>query len=103
MGSCPVHPPRERRGASLLTPSLGSPITRPGGQYEIEDDKALKGPKVLQLLRTIVKMREEHKTLSDQVAELTLELKSTKDDYDTLFRSLGIKIERLEKKVGKGN
>ncbi|RLM68858.1 hypothetical protein C2845_PM17G10300 [Panicum miliaceum] len=42
------------------------PITRPGGQYESEDDKVLKGPKVLQLLCTIVKIREENKALSDK-------------------------------------
>jgi len=37
------------------------------------------------------------------VAELTLELKSVKDDYDMLRRGLGIKIECLEKRVEKGN
>ena len=37
------------------------------------------------------------------MAELTLELKSVKDDYDTLHRSLGVKIECLEKRVEKGN
>jgi hypothetical protein len=37
------------------------------------------------------------------VAELMLELKSVKDDYDTLCRGLGVKIERLEKRVEKGN
>lgn len=79
------------------------PITCPDGQYESEDDMVLKGPKVIQLLRTIIKMREEHKNHSDQVAELALELKSLKDDYHTLRRGLGIKIERLEKKVEKGN
>ncbi|RLN11692.1 hypothetical protein C2845_PM09G15420 [Panicum miliaceum] len=79
------------------------PITRPGEQYENEDEKVLKGPKVLQLLHTIVKMREEHKALTDQVAELALELKSARDDYNTLHRGPGVKIERLEKKVGKGN
>ncbi|RLM45244.1 hypothetical protein C2845_PMPSC027509 [Panicum miliaceum] len=55
------------------------PITRPGGQYE------------------------KHKKLSDQVAELTLEFKSMKDDYDTLRRGLGVKIEHLENKVEKHN
>ncbi|RLN36172.1 hypothetical protein C2845_PM03G28870 [Panicum miliaceum] len=68
-----------------------------------EDDKVPKGPKVMQLLCTIVKMREEHKKLSDQVAELALDLKSGRDDYDTLRRGLGTKIERLEMKVGKSN
>ena len=43
------------------------------------------------------------KGLSDRVAELTLELKSVKDDYDMLRRGLGVKIERLEKRVVKGN
>ena len=37
------------------------------------------------------------------MVELTLELKSIKDDYDMLRRGLGIKIERLEKRVEKGN
>jgi len=44
-----------------------------------------------------------HKELSDCVAELTLELKSVKDDYDTLCCGLGVKIECLEKRVEKGN
>ena len=37
------------------------------------------------------------------MVELTLELKSIKDDYDTLRRGLGVKIERLEKCIEKGN
>ena len=78
-------------------------ITRPGGQYESEDEQVLKGPKVAQLLRTIIKLRDGQKELSDRVAELTLELKSVKDDYDMLRRGLGVKIERLEKRVEKGN
>ena len=79
------------------------PITRSGGQYESEDEQVLKGPKVAQLLRTVIKLRDGHKELSDRVAELTLELKSVKDDYDTLRRCLGIKIEHLEKRVEEGN
>ena len=79
------------------------PITRPGGQYESEDEQVLKGPKVDQLLRTVIKLRDGHKELSDRVAELTLQLKSVKDDYDTLSRGLGVKIERLEKRVENGN
>ena len=51
----------------------------------------------------MIKLRNGHKELSDRVAELTLELKSMKDDYNTLHRSLGVKIERLEKRVEKGN
>ena len=35
------------------------------------------------------------------MAELTVELKSFKDDYDTLHRVLGVKIECLEKRVKK--
>ena len=53
-------------------------------------------PKVTQLLRTVIKLRDGHKELSDQVAELTLELKSVKDDYDTLHHGLGVKIEYME-------
>ena len=79
------------------------PITRPGGKYESDDEKVLKGLKVAQLIRTVIKLRDGHKELSDQVAELTLELKSVKDDYDMLCCSLGIKIECLEKRVEKGN
>ena len=79
------------------------PITRPGGHYENEDEQVLKGPKVAQLLRTIIKLCDGQKELSDRVAELTLELKSIKDDYDMLRHGLGIKIERLEKRVEKGN
>ena len=78
---------------------LPPPITPPGGQYESEDEQVLKGPKVAQLLRTIIKLRDGQKELSDRMVELTLELKSIKDDYDTLRRGLGVKIERLEKKV----
>ena len=78
-------------------------ITCPGGQYESEDEQVLKGPKVAQLLCTVIKLRDGHKELSDRVAELTQELKSVKDDYDTLRRGLGVKIERLEKCVEKGN
>ena len=79
------------------------PITCPGGQYESEDEQVLKGPKVAQLLRTIIKLRDGQNELSDCVAELTLELKSVKDDYDTLRRGLGVKIECLEKRVEKDN
>ena len=79
------------------------PITRPGGQFESDDEQVLKGPKVAQLLRIVIKLRDGHKLLSDRLAELTLELKSVKDDYDTLRRGLGVKIECLEKCVEKGN
>jgi hypothetical protein len=72
------------------------PSTCPGGQYESEDEAVLRGPKVTQLLRTVIKLRDGHKELSDQVAELTLELKSVKDDYDTLRHGLGVKIEYME-------
>ena len=51
----------------------------------------------------MIKLRDGHKELSDRVVELTLELKSVKDDYDMLRRGLGVKIERLEKRVEKGN
>ena len=79
------------------------PITRPSGQFESDDEQVLKGLMVAQLLRTVIKLRDGHKELSDRVAELTLELKSVKDDYDTLRRGLGVKIECLEKRVEKGN
>jgi len=69
----------------------------------LHDEKVLKGPKVAQLLCTVIKLHDGHKELSDQVAELTLELKSIKDDYDMLRRGLGVKIECLEKCVEKGN
>ena len=45
----------------------------------------------------MIKLRDGHKELSNYVAELTLELKSIKNDYDTLHRGLDAKIERLEK------
>ena len=63
----------------------------------------LKGPKVAQLLCTVIKLRNGHKELSNRVAELTLELKSVKDDYNTLRCDLGVNIELLEKHVEKGN
>ncbi|RLM70330.1 hypothetical protein C2845_PM17G09460 [Panicum miliaceum] len=79
-------------------------IRTPGGQYESdEDDKVLKGPKVAQLLRNIIEMRKEHKRLSDQVAELTLELKSVRDDYDTFCRGLCSKVNTLAKTIGKND
>jgi hypothetical protein len=51
----------------------------------------------------VIKLRDGHKEFSDRVAELTSELMSVKDDFDTLRRGLGVKIERLEKRVEKGN
>ena len=51
----------------------------------------------------MIKLCDGHKELRDRVAELTLELKSIKDDYDMLHRDLGVKIECLEKRVEKGN
>ncbi|RLN22445.1 hypothetical protein C2845_PM07G09240 [Panicum miliaceum] len=48
-------------------------------------------------------MRKEHKKLSDQVAELTLELKSIKDDCDTLRRGLCSKVNTLAKTIGKNS
>ena len=77
-----------------LTPP---PITRPGGQYESEDEKVLKGPRVVQLLKTIVALKKENQKQGDQLAELSLELKSVKDDLDTLRRGLSSRISRLEK------
>jgi len=41
------------------------PITRPGGQYESEDEKVLKGPNVIQLLRTIVGLKKDNQKLTD--------------------------------------
>jgi hypothetical protein len=77
------------------------PITHPGEQYESEDDKVLKGPKVVQLLPSIFEMRKHHKKLSDQVAEPSLELKSLKDDYDTLRHGLCSKVNNLARTIGK--
>ena len=57
----------------------------------------------MDIRNTVIKLRNGQKELSDRVAELTLELKSVKDDNDTLRRGLGVKIERLEKRVEKGN
>ena len=91
------------KGVKRVKRHIPPPITRPGGQYESNDEKVLKGPKVAQLLCTVIELRDDHKEVSDQVAELTLELKSVKHDYDTLRRGLGVKIERLEKRVEKGN
>ena len=51
----------------------------------------------------MIKRRDGQKELSDRVVKLTLELMSVKDDYDTLRRCLGVKIECLEKRVEKGN
>jgi hypothetical protein len=45
-----------------LTPPC---ITCPSRQYANENEKVLKGPKVIQLMCTIVEMRKEHKKPSD--------------------------------------
>ena len=97
--------PKEKREAELIasTPKRVKrhisppPITRPAGKYESEDEKDLKGPKVVQLLRIVVAMKKDHKKLVDQVAELTLELKSLRDEYETFRRVLCSKVARLEK------
>ncbi|RLN39843.1 hypothetical protein C2845_PM01G48280 [Panicum miliaceum] len=89
--------PRASRVRRHISPP---PITRPGGHNESEDDKVLKGPTVAQLLRNIIEMHKEHKKLSDQVAELTLELKFVKDDYNMLRRSLCSKVNTLAKTIG---
>jgi hypothetical protein len=52
------------------------PITRPGGQFESDDEQVLKGPTVAQHFRTVIKLCDGHKELSDRLAELTLVLKS---------------------------
>ncbi|RLM69213.1 hypothetical protein C2845_PM17G07160 [Panicum miliaceum] len=79
------------------------PIMRPSGQYESDDDTILKGPKVAQLLRAIIEMRKEHKRLSDQMVELSLKLKSVKDDYDTLRLGLCSKVNTLAKTIRKND
>jgi hypothetical protein len=82
------------KGAKRVKRHIPPPlITRPGGQSESDDEQVLKGPKVALLLCTMIKLRDGHKELSDCVAELTVELKSIKDDYGMLRRGLGIKIE----------
>ncbi|RLM69767.1 hypothetical protein C2845_PM17G09470 [Panicum miliaceum] len=93
--------PRASKVRRHISPPL---ITTLGGQYESDDDdKVLKGPKVAQLLHNIIEMRKEHKRLSDQVSELTLELRSIRDDYDTLNRGLCSKVKTLAKTIGKNN
>ena len=52
-------PKREKRH---LTPPA---ITCPRGQYESEDEKVLKGPNVIQLLRTIVGLKKDNQKLTD--------------------------------------
>ena len=61
-----MHPPPKRVKRHLSPP----PITRPGGQYESEDEKVLKGPKVIQLLKTIIGLKKDNQKLTDQVAEM---------------------------------
>ena len=39
-------------------------MTRSGGQYVSDDEQVLKGPKVAQLLRTVIKLCDGHKELS---------------------------------------
>lgn len=90
--------PRASKGRRHISPP---PITCHSGYYESEDDKVLKGSKVAQLLRTIIEMRKDHKKLRDQVAELSLELKSVKDDYDMLRHDLCSKVNTLAKAIGK--
>ncbi|RLN13397.1 hypothetical protein C2845_PM09G09940 [Panicum miliaceum] len=103
-GLMPGPSPKRKRDESVDSSPRASkvrrhislpPITRP------EDDKVLKGPKVAKLLCNIIEMRKEHKRPSDQVVELTLDLKSVKDDYDTLHRGLCSKVNTLAKTIGK--
>lgn len=49
----------------------------------------------------IVEMHKDHKELSDKVVELSLELKSIKDDIDTLRRDLCTKGNTLAKTIRK--
>ena len=56
-----MHPPPKRVKRHLSPP----PITLPGGQYESEDEKVLKGPNVIQLLRTIVGLKKDNQKLTD--------------------------------------
>jgi hypothetical protein len=93
-------PRASKRVKRHLTPPR---MTRPGGHYKSSDEKVLKGPKVIKLLRTIIEMPKEHKKLNDQVAELSLELASLRDEYNTLRRGLCSKMQRLAKDVEKGN
>jgi hypothetical protein len=93
-------PRASKRVKRHLTPPR---MTRPGGHYKSSDEKVLKGPKVIQLLRTIIEMCKEHKKLSDQVAELSQGLASLRDEYDTLRRGLSSKMQHFAKDVEKGN
>ena len=51
---------------------------------------------MVQLLKTIVALKKENQKQGDQLAELSLELKSVKDDLDTLRRGLSSGISCLE-------
>ena len=47
------------KGAKCVKRHILPPrITRPSGQYESEDEQVLKGPKVAQLLRTVIKLHD---------------------------------------------
>jgi hypothetical protein len=104
-GLFPALSPREKGEAESVasTPKrvkrnlTPPPITRPSGQYESEEEKVLKGPKVIQLLRTVVALKKENWKQGDWLAEMSLKLKSVKDDFETLRRGLCSRISHLEK------
>ena len=52
---------------------------------------------MIQLLKTIVALKKENQKQGDQLVLLFLELRSVKDDLDTLRRGLSSRISRLEK------
>ena len=48
-------------------------------------------------MRTIVALKKENQKQGNQLAELSIELKSVKDDLDSLRRGLSSRISCLEK------
>jgi len=50
----------------------------------------LKGSKVIQILKTIVALKKENQKQGDQLAKMSLELKSVKDDFGTLRRGFAL-------------
>jgi hypothetical protein len=52
-------------------------------------------------MRTIIEMRKVQKKLNHQVAKSALELKSLRDNYETLCCGLFSMVSNLAKTVGK--
>ena len=87
-------------GSKRVRRTLSPPsIKRPGGQYEISEEKSPKP----NLLSTVIKnLCDESRRLGDEVAEIRLDFANLKDDFRVLRRGLNAKMSRFFEAAGKG-